>query len=78
MSHRTRSRASLLPVVAAAAALVLGGAARPGIAGAAVPPAVEAAHGMVVTSQRLATEAGLAMLRQGGNAVDAAVAVGYA
>jgi gamma-glutamyltranspeptidase / glutathione hydrolase len=33
---------------------------------------------MVVSAQRLATEAGLAMLRQGGNAIDAAVAVGYA
>ncbi len=78
MSHRTRSRASLLPVVASVAALVLSGAVRPGTAGAAVPPAVEATHGMVVTSQRLATEAGLAVLRKGGNAIDAAVAVGYA
>jgi gamma-glutamyltranspeptidase/glutathione hydrolase len=33
---------------------------------------------MVVSAQRLATEAGAAILRQGGNAVDAAVAVGYA
>ncbi len=33
---------------------------------------------MVVTAQHLATEAGVAVLRQGGNAVDAAVAVGYA
>ncbi len=33
---------------------------------------------MVVTAQHLATGAGLAMLRQGGNAIDAAVAVGYA
>ena len=71
-------RAKFLPAVVFATALVLSGVARPGVAGAAVPPAVEAAHGMVVTSQRLATEAGLAMLRQGGNAIDAAVAVGYA
>ena len=47
-------------------------------ASAASPPAVEAAHGMVVTAQHLATAAGLEMLRAGGNAVDAAVAVGYA
>ena len=33
---------------------------------------------MVVTPQRLASEVGAAVLRQGGNAIDAAVAVGYA
>ena len=37
------------------------------------PPAV-AAHGMVATSQPLATRAGLRMLEQGGNAADAALA----
>jgi gamma-glutamyltranspeptidase/glutathione hydrolase len=37
-----------------------------------------APHAMVVSEQRLASQAGLAMLRQGGNAIDAAVAVGYA
>lgn len=35
-------------------------------------------NGMVVTEQRLATEVGLQILKRGGNAVDAAVAVGYA
>ena len=39
---------------------------------------VKAKHAMVVTSQRLATEAGLEILKEGGNAIDAAVAVGYA
>jgi gamma-glutamyltranspeptidase/glutathione hydrolase len=45
---------------------------------AAAPAALESTDGMVVTAQHLASEAGAAILRQGGNAVDAAVAVGYA
>jgi gamma-glutamyltranspeptidase / glutathione hydrolase len=39
---------------------------------------VGARDGMVVTSQHLATKVGVDILKQGGNAVDAAVAVGYA
>jgi gamma-glutamyltranspeptidase/glutathione hydrolase len=45
---------------------------------AASHPATEGRRGMVVTSQHLASEIGAEILRQGGNAVDAAVAVGYA
>jgi len=45
---------------------------------AASLPAASSDTGMVVAVQRLAAEAGVAMLRQGGNAIDAAVAVGYA
>jgi gamma-glutamyltranspeptidase/glutathione hydrolase len=39
---------------------------------------VGAEHGMVVTAQHLATNVGVDVLRKGGNAIDAAVAVGYA
>lgn len=38
---------------------------------------VPAQNGMVVTEQHLATKAGVDILKKGGNAVDAAVAVGY-
>ena len=44
---------------------------------ASVAP-VAAEHGMVVTAQHLATQIGVDVLKRGGNAVDAAVAVGYA
>jgi gamma-glutamyltranspeptidase/glutathione hydrolase len=39
---------------------------------------VTAPHAMVVTAQHLATEVGVDILKQGGNAIDAAVAIGYA
>ncbi|MDB5849243.1 MAG: ggt [Rhodoferax sp.] len=39
---------------------------------------VAAEHGMVVTAQHLATQVGVDVLKRGGNAIDAAVAVGYA
>ena len=39
---------------------------------------VVARHAMVVTAQHLATEVGVKILKEGGNAIDAAVAVGYA
>jgi gamma-glutamyltranspeptidase/glutathione hydrolase len=41
-------------------------------------PLVTARHGMVVSAQHLATGVGVDVLKQGGNAIDAAVAVGYA
>ena len=47
-------------------------------AAAASPEPVEAEHGMVVTAQHLASDIGVEVLKKGGNAVDAAVAVGYA
>src|SRR5579862_1211211 len=48
-----------------------------GSAAAAVQP-VHARHAMVVTREPHATDAGVAVLAAGGNAVDAAVAIGMA
>jgi len=48
------------------------------VARAAAPLELESNSGMVVTSQHLASEVGAAILREGGNAIDAAVGVGYA
>ena len=42
------------------------------------PPPVEAANGMSVSAQRDASKAGADILAAGGNAIDAAVAIGYA
>jgi gamma-glutamyltranspeptidase/glutathione hydrolase len=41
-------------------------------------PAVAAAHGMVVAQEALAARIGVDILQKGGNAIDAAVAVGFA
>ena len=48
-----------------------------GVIYAKYPDAV-ASNGMVVSSHQLASQAGIDVLKQGGNAIDAAVAVGFA
>jgi gamma-glutamyltranspeptidase/glutathione hydrolase len=57
---------------------VFGGAVLCLSAQAASVPPVGAEHGMVVTAQHIASRVGVDVLKKGGNAVDAAVAVGYA
>src|SRR4051794_14542968 len=39
---------------------------------------IRAKHGMVVAQEPIAADAGLAVLKSGGNAIDAAIAVGFA
>jgi gamma-glutamyltranspeptidase/glutathione hydrolase len=57
----------------AVAGLTLGNAA---VHAASLAP-VQGGHGMVVTAQHLASEIGADVLKKGGNAIDAAAAVGY-
>ena len=68
MNRRTCARAI--------AALLISFTAPQAFAASVAP--VSAEHGMVVTAQHLATRVGVDVLKHGGNAVDAAVAVGYA
>jgi gamma-glutamyltranspeptidase / glutathione hydrolase len=62
----------------APAALLFGSFITIGSVQSASLPAVEARRAMVVSAQHLAAEAGLEILKAGGNAVDAAVAMGFA
>jgi gamma-glutamyltranspeptidase / glutathione hydrolase len=66
--HRNLLLAVLLALMAALA---------PRLANAAMRP-VHAPHAMVVSVHGLASQAGVDVLHQGGNAVDAAVAIGFA
>jgi gamma-glutamyltranspeptidase / glutathione hydrolase len=77
--------AAAIAVIGAALAFVVApaiGLAQPTAPSTAAPPMrivpVTAPHGMVVTQEAHATRVGVDILRRGGNAVDAAVAVGFA
>ena len=59
----------MLPVLLCLALVVPAGATR---------QPVRARHGMVVAMESIATDVGVSVLQKGGNAVDAAVAVGFA
>lgn len=65
------ARRTLALVAALALVFAIGGTS-------ATPAGTGTRNGMVATDQQYATEIGAAVLARGGNAVDAAVAVGYA
>jgi gamma-glutamyltranspeptidase/glutathione hydrolase len=67
----TLMKAALRAAAAAGAIVVTAGA----VADQPARPPVRAAHEMVVAANPLAAQAGLDILRQGGNAIDAAIAV---
>jgi len=80
LKGRSGALAIVFAAMTAAGALIVCAwlfAATP-VAHAASARPVAAEKGMVVTAQHLATEIGVDILKRGGNAIDAAVAVGYA
>jgi gamma-glutamyltranspeptidase / glutathione hydrolase len=73
-----RRRALVGGAVIAAVCAVVFAALLAGSRHAPARLALESKQAMVVSAQRLASEVGAAVLHEGGNAIDAAVAVGYA
>jgi gamma-glutamyltranspeptidase / glutathione hydrolase len=78
------TRRQIFAVIALLAALALPAIAQERGRSAYTPPALESVHatavesGMVVAQEKIAARIGADILRQGGNAVDAAVAAGFA
>src|ERR1700675_707850 len=77
-------RRGMLAAIALVVALCVPAAAQDRGRGAYTPPAADAIHaafaehGMVVAQEKVAARLGADVLRRGGNAVDAAVATGFA
>src|ERR1700731_2014975 len=84
MISLTAQRRGMLAGIALVVALCVPAAAQDRGRGAYTPPAADAIHavvaehGMVVTQEKIAARIGADVLRRGGNAVDAAVATGFA
>jgi gamma-glutamyltranspeptidase / glutathione hydrolase len=77
-------RRKILATIALAACFVVPATAQERGRGAYTPPAADtihsiaAEHGMVVAQEKISAQIGADILKQGGNAVDAAVATGFA